>query len=63
MFAVANVLYLFPDEFSSLRGRRLAFARVPPSAVECLLFRHVSPPCWVQSRAKNAPGAGRHIGD
>ena len=40
MFAFSNVLYLFPDELSSLRGRCFAFTRIPPSPVECLLFRH-----------------------
>jgi hypothetical protein len=40
MFAFSNMLHLFPDELSSLRGWRFAVARVPPSTIECLWFRH-----------------------
>jgi hypothetical protein len=49
MFAFSNMLDLFPDELTSLRGWRFPFAGVPPSTLECLLFRHDVPLLAVQS--------------
>jgi hypothetical protein len=42
MFAFADVVYLFPHEFSSLRRGCFAFARVLTGALQSLLFRHDS---------------------
>jgi hypothetical protein len=39
VFALSNVVHLFPDELSSRRGRRFAVARVAPRTLECFLFR------------------------
>jgi hypothetical protein len=40
VFALANMLDLFMDEFSGLRGGRLAFAGVLACAFDGFLFRH-----------------------
>jgi hypothetical protein len=40
MLAFANVLHLFPDELSRLRGWRFAFSRILTRALDGPLFRH-----------------------
>jgi hypothetical protein len=40
MLAFANVMHLFPHEFSGLRGWRFAFTRIFPCPFQSLLFRH-----------------------
>jgi hypothetical protein len=44
VFAVTDMVNLFSDEFTSLRRRRFAFARVAPGAKDGPFFRHVDPP-------------------
>jgi hypothetical protein len=44
VFAFANMLHLFPDELSSLRGWRFALARISSSTLKRPLFWHGRPP-------------------
>lgn len=40
VFAFADVVHLFPDEFSGLRGSRLTFPLIFCCAFECFFLRH-----------------------
>jgi hypothetical protein len=40
MFAFADVVHLFADEFAGLCGPRFALPLVPAGAFQCFLFGH-----------------------
>lgn len=43
MFALADVVYLFADEFAGLRGGRFSLFFVALGAFQRFFFRHVAP--------------------
>jgi hypothetical protein len=44
MFSFPDVIHLFANELTSLRGRRFARRGILPRSFQRLLFRHVEPP-------------------